>query len=417
MNIAVVGAGVSGLTCALGLGRQHNVTVFEAAGRPGGHAHTVDVRDGSSIIAIDTGFIVFNFVHYPLLSALFDSLGVRSQPSDMSFSVRCDESGFEFSGSSLNTFFAQRSNVLRPDTWRLLKDILRFNRDGTQSLKSGIEDHITVGDFAQQHGYSNVLLARYLLPLGGALWSCDTQTFRNFPMRFVLEFLRNHEMLQIGSRPAWRTVSGGSRHYVERLAGHLGSRLRLNQHVMGVARKGRGVEVCFTDGGRQTFDEAVLATHADTSLALLADAEDEERALLGTFPYQDNVVCLHSDTRVLPRTRRAWASWNYRIRKGGQDGTCVTYNMNKLQALESPTTFCVSLNQQEDLQPDQILHQETVRHPLFVPGRDKAQASHPKMIRRRGLSYCGAYWGFGFHEDGVRSAVSVCDAFGVERPF
>tara|TARA_B100000686_G_C16540851_1_gene837379 strand:+ start:81 stop:641 length:561 start_codon:yes stop_codon:yes gene_type:complete len=186
---------------------------------------------------------------------------------------------------------------------------------------------------------------------------------------------------------------------------------------MEVTRKGPGVEVGFTDGRRQTFDEVVLATHADTSLAMLANAEDEEQALLGTFPYQDNVVCLHSDTRVLPRTRRAWASWNYRIRKGDQGGTCVTYNMNRLQAIESRKTFCVSLNQQDDLQPDQILHQETVRHPLFVPGRDKAQACHSKMIRRKGLSYCGAYWGFGFHEDGVRSAVSVCDAFGVERPF
>ncbi len=417
LNIAVVGAGVSGLTCALGLGRQHNVTVLEAAGRPGGHAHTVEVHEDDSVIAIDTGFIVFNFEHYPLLSALFDSLGIRSQPSDMSFSVRCDESGFEFNGSSLNTFFAQRSNLLRPAAWRLMKDILRFNRDGTQSLQSGIEDDITVGDFAEQHGYSEFLLARYLLPLGGALWSCDTRTFRNFPMRFVLEFLRNHAMLQIGRRPIWRTVSGGSRHYVQRIADHLGSRLCLNQRVMEVTRKGPGVEVGFTDGRRQTFDEVVLATHADTSLAMLANAEDEEQALLGTFPYQDNVVCLHSDTRVLPRTRRAWASWNYRIRKGDQGGTCVTYNMNRLQAIESRKTFCVSLNQQDDLQPDQILHQETVRHPLFVPGRDKAQACHSKMIRRKGLSYCGAYWGFGFHEDGVRSAVSVCDAFGVERPF
>jgi len=417
VNIAVVGAGVSGLVCALGLGRYHSVTVFEAANRPGGHAHTVDVHDGSSSIVIDTGFIVFNFAHYPLLSALFDSLGVSSQPSDMSFSVRCDVTGFEFSGSNLNTFFAQRSNLLRPDGWRLLKDILRFNRDGKKSLEAGLEDQITVGDFARQYGYSDVLLDRYLLPLGGALWSCDTRTFRSFPMRFVLEFLRNHAMLQIGSRPVWRTVTGGSRHYVERIAQTLGSRLCLNRPVTQVLRSGKNVKLLFDEGGSEVFDEVVLATHADTSLALLPEAEEEERELLGTFPYQDNEVCLHTDTSVLPRTRRAWASWNYRIKEDVRAGTCVTYNMNKLQALESSQTFCVSLNQRKDLRPDSILHKEIVRHPLFVPGRDEAQARHAQMIRRRGLSYCGAYWGFGFHEDGVRSAALVCDAFGVERPF
>ena len=417
MNIAVVGAGVSGLVCALGLGRYHSVTVFETTNRPGGHAHTVDVHDGRCSFAIDTGFIVFNFAHYPLLSSLFDSLGVRSQPSEMSFSVRCDVTGFEFSGSNLNTFFAQRSNLLRPDGWRLLKDILRFNRDGKKSLEAGLEDQITVGDFARQYGYSDVLLDRYLLPLGGALWSCDTRTFRSFPMRFVLEFLRNHAMLQIGSRPVWRTVTGGSRHYVERIAQTLGSRLCLNRPVTQVLRSGKNVKLLFDEGGSEVFDEVVLATHADTSLALLPEAEEEERELLGTFPYQDNEVCLHTDTSVLPRTRRAWASWNYRIKEDVRAGTCVTYNMNKLQALESSQTFCVSLNQRKDLRPDSILHKEIVRHPLFVPGRDEAQARHAQMIRRRGLSYCGAYWGFGFHEDGVRSAALVCDAFGVERPF
>ena len=269
MNIAVVGAGVSGLVCALGLGRHHNVTVFETANRAGGHAHTVDVHDGRSSIAIDTGFIVFNFAHYPLLSALFDALDVKSQASDMSFSVRCDVTGFEFSGSNLNTFFAQRGNLLRAESWRLLKDILHFNRDGIKSLEGGLADQVTVGDFAKQHGYSDVLVDRYLLPLGGALWSCDTRTFRNFPMRFVLEFLRNHAMLQIGNRPVWRTVTGGSRHYVEQIAQALGSRLCLNRPVMQVLRSGQGVKLLFGGGDSQIFDEAVLATHADTSLSLI----------------------------------------------------------------------------------------------------------------------------------------------------
>lgn len=416
MKIAVVGAGVSGLVCALGLGREHDVVVFEGAGRSGGHAHTVVVNEQSRSVAIDVGFIVFNFAHYPHLSSLFDRLGVVSQPSDMSFSVRCDRTQFEFSGSNLNTFFAQRANLLRMDAWRLLFSIFRFNRIGQRMLQSPMSDQISVDEFTRQMGFDDVLVDRYLLPLGGALWSCSTDTFRQFPMKFFLEFLQNHQMLQLGDRPVWRTVVGGSQEYVQRLTALLGSRIRLGEAVKAVSRAADGVYVRVGNGSVERFDEVVLATHADTSLSLVSGADEEEQEMLGAFPYQDNSVCLHTDSRVLPKSRRAWASWNYRVRDTSSTHTCVTYNMNKLQALDSTQTYCVSLNQDNDIDPDKILHSQVVRHPLFTPGRDAVQANHARLIRRSRLSYCGAYWGFGFHEDGVRSALAVCDAFGVERP-
>jgi len=235
-------------------------------------------------------------------------------------------------------------------------------------------------------------------------------------MKFFLEFLQNHQMLQLGDRPVWRTVVGGSQEYVQRLTALLGSRIRLGEAVKEVSRAADGVYVRVENGSVERFDEVVLATHADTSLSLVSGADDEEQEMLGAFPYQDNSVCLHTDSRVLPKSRRAWASWNYRVRNTSSTHTCVTYNMNKLQALDSTQTYCVSLNQDNDIDPDKILHSQVVRHPLFTPGRDAVQANHGRLIRRSGLSYCGAYWGFGFHEDGVRSALAVCDAFGVERP-
>lgn len=416
MKIAVVGAGVSGLVCALGLSRKHEVTVLEAAARPGGHAHTAMVDDNGRSIGIDTGFIVFNYAHYPHLTKLFERFDVKSQPSDMSFSVRCDKTGFEFSGSNFDTFFAQRRNLLRPDAWRLLFAIFSFNRDAKQALQQGLSDQMSVADFAQMKGYSSALVERYLLPLGGALWSSSVESFSRFPIRFFLEFLNNHAMLQIGNRPLWRTVTGGSTEYVGKVAKTLGSRLRLDQSVRQIAREGNHVMLHVGHESPERFDEVVLATHADTALQLVADPEADEQQVLASFPYQDNVVNLHTDTRVLPRSTRAWASWNYRIPATSHSDGCVSYNMNKLQALDCETTYCVSLNQESQLDPKKILRREIVRHPMFIPGRDEAQARQSELIRRRGVSYCGAYWGFGFHEDGVRSALAVCDAFDVERP-
>ena len=416
-KIAVIGAGVSGLVAAYVLGQRHQVTVFEEKALPGGHAHTALLEDQGRKLAIDTGFIVFNTLNYPLLCRLFDMLDVRSHASDMSFSVHCEQSGFEYNGANLNKIFSQRHNLFRPAVWRMLLDILRFNKEARCRLNQTLSDDVTVGDFLSREHYSDSFLQRYLLPLGASIWSCDTAGFRRFPIRFVIEFLNNHSLLQLGGRPQWRTVTGSSRKYVEKLQNHLGERLRLGTSVHRVERQPHSVVVHWNNGQRETFDEVVMATHADTSMRTVADLDEEEIDVLGYFPYQENQACLHTDTRVLPKRKRTWASWNYRIPATDQQAVSVTYNINLLQGIDTPRTYCVSLNQNDSIDARQVIRSMRYRHPLFLPGRDIAQRNHAALLRRRGISYCGAYWGYGFHEDGVRSALSVCDAFEVEAPF
>ena len=416
MRIAVIGAGVAGLTAARVLGARHDVTVLEAGHYPGGHTNTIDVRDaraagGARTLAVDTGFIVFNEPNYPNLCRLFDALGVASRDSDMSFSVHCEKSGIEWNGSSLSQVFAQRSNLLRPSHWRMLADIVRFHREAPAAL-AGLADTVTVDAWLAREGYGRGFGERYLLPLGASLWSCSAERFGTFPMRFVIEFLHNHRMLQVEGRPVWKTVAGGSREYVKRLIAPFADRIRLNTPVAAVRRGAGGVTVRIADGSEERFDEVVMACHADQALRLLIDADDTERELLAAFPYQPNEAVLHTDTRLLPERRSAWASWNYRIPAHAQADVSVTYDMNMLQGLESDTTWCVSLNPGHAVDPAKVVRRIRYEHPLFTTGRAAAQARHAELIRRRGVSLCGAYWGFGFHEDGVRSALAVCAAFG-----
>ena len=303
-NIAVIGAGVSGLVAAYVLGQRHKVTVFEEKAQPGGHAHTALVEDQGRKLPVDTGFIVFNTQNYPLLCRLFDMLDIRSHASDMSFSVHCEQSGFEYNGTNINKIFSQRHNLGRPAVWRMLSDILRFNKEARDHLHQTLSDDVTVGDFLSRELYSDLFLKRYLLPLGASIWSCDTSRFSRFPMRFVIEFLNNHALLQVQGRPRWRTVTGGSRKYVEKLQNHLGARLRLGTSVHRVERQPHSVVVHWNNGQRETFDEVVMATHADTSMRTVADLDEEEFDILGYFPYQENQACLHTDTRVLPKKKR-----------------------------------------------------------------------------------------------------------------
>lgn len=411
MRIAVVGAGVSGLTAAWVLGRRHDVVLYEANDYAGGHAHTVRVSDDDGPVSVDTGFIVFNELNYPNLCRMFERLGVPSEKSNMSFSVHCEASGLEYNGTSLNKLFGQRRNLGRPAFWRMVTGILRFNRQAVRDFENGLPDDVTVADYVFRNGFSDTFIRHYLMPLGAALWSCDIETFSTFPMRFVIEFLHNHRMLQVEGRPVWRTVSGGSRVYVDKLLADYRGGIHLGTPVRSVARTARGATVRLGNGRSEEFDEVVLATHADQSARLLEAADARERETLMMFPYRRNRVTLHTDTTVLPDRTRIWAAWNYRIPRDQSRQTSVTYNMNILQNLSGRRTWCVSLNPDAPVDASKVLRRIDYDHPMFIPGRDAAQREHGSMVRRNRLSYCGAYWGFGFHEDGVRSALDVCAAF------
>jgi predicted NAD/FAD-binding protein len=413
MRIAVVGGGIAGLTAASVLHRRHEITLFEANPYVGGHTNTIDVPDEGRSVPVDTGFIVFNEINYPSLCRLFDAHDVVSQSSNMSFSVHCDRTGLEYNGTSFDTLFAQRRNVLRGTFWSMLADILRFNREAPRELERGLDDTVTVLDYLGSRNYNDSFAQHYLLPLGASLWSCDADRFSQFPIRFVIEFLHNHRMLQVNGRPQWRTVVGGSREYVKKLTKPFRDRIFTATPVSRVRRQARGVELTTTDGHSDVFDEVVLATHADQAAQMVADLDDTERQVLHFFPYQDNEVLLHTDTSVMPEVKKAWASWNYRIPEQVHGNVTVTYNMNLLQRLDSRRTYCVSLNQTARVDQRRVIRRIKYEHPLFIPGRAQAQAEHASLIRRRGVSYCGAYWGYGFHEDGVRSGLAVCDAFGM----
>ena len=403
MRIAVVGGGISGLVAARLLSRRHDVTVFEAGAYAGGHTNTVDVAYGGERHAIDTGFIVFNHKTYPSFTRLLEDLRVPSQETTMSFSVRSERDGFEYNGTSINALFAQRRNLLVPSFHRMVRDILAFNRDGI--AQAAALPNATVGEFLAAQRYSTRFRDHYLLPMGSSIWSCPPQTFLNFPMRFVMDFFNNHGMLQVQGRPVWRVVVGGSRSYVQALISSFQRRIRLNTPVRAIRRTDEGV-IIRTDAGLDQFHEVVIASHSDQALAMLEDPSPLERELLGSFPYQPNTAVLHTDASVLPRRRLAWAAWNYDM------GGMVTYNMNILQRLQSKYVFNVSLNPTTAIRPDRVLAEFRYDHPVYTTKRDGAQKQHDSVIRSNRTSFCGAYWGYGFHEDGVTSALRVGRAFG-----
>lgn len=412
MKLAIIGAGISGLTAAYRLDSQHDVTVFEANDYPGGHTNTVDVEVDGERQAIDTGFIVFNDWTYPNFIALLNELGVASQPTTMGFSVTDERSGLEYNGETLNSLFAQRRNILNPRFYRMLLDILRFNREAVSAIQNST-DELTVGEFLERQRYSRAFIDQYLLPMGAAIWSCPTGTFSEFPMRFIVEFYENHGLLSVVNRPTWRVVTGGSRTYVDALTARLRQPVRLNTPIAGVQRGPEGVIVQPRRGQPVRFDHLIMACHSDQALQILgADATAAEREVLGAFPYSRNVALLHTDIAALPRARRAWASWNYRLIQSAatQSSATVTYNMNILQRLQSRQTFCVTLNDDSRINPDKVLRRFEYHHPIFTSRRKTAQARHRELLTATHTSFCGAYWGNGFHEDGVNSALAVVDA-------
>jgi len=411
MRIAIIGTGISGMVAASLLHVKHDITVFEANDYIGGHTHTVDVELLGQNFAIDTGFIVCNDWTYPAFLRLMRELNVPLQPTEMGFSVRCDRTGIEYNGSSLNGVFTQRSNLWSPRFYRFLADVLRFNREAPRHLAQTSEE-MTVGEYLKQHNYCREFANWYLIPMGAAIWSCPTGTFEQFPIQFIIEFYKNHGLLQIWNRPQWRVVQGGSREYVQKLTSPYIDRIRLKCPVQEVTRNGDEVHVRHVQG-TDTFDEVIFACHSDQALRMLTDATVVEREVLAEFPYSTNVAVLHTDTRVLPSNPRAWASWNYHVRADRPDQSTLTYHMNMLQGIDAPAQFLVTLNEEDVIDPARVLGKFDYEHPIFTTRRAAAQRRHGELIRQQRLSYCGAYWGNGFHEDGVVSALAVCERFGI----
>ncbi|WP_256672465.1 FAD-dependent oxidoreductase [Pseudomonas sp. o96-267] len=459
MKIAIVGSGIAGLTCAYLLNRQHDIQVFEASDWIGGHTHTVDVEVQGRSYAIDTGFIVFNDWTYPNFVRLLGQVGVGFKPTEMSFSVSDPTTGVEYNGHDLNTLFAQRSNLLSPAFWGMLRDILRFNRQSLNDLANNrIDADTTLGQYLERNGYGRRFIEHYIVPMGSAIWSMSLADMLGFPLQFFVRFCKNHGLLSVSDRPTWQVIEGGSRSYVAPLTASFAERIRLNCPVSRVVRDQDGVTL-HSAAGSERFDKVIFACHSDQALALLDQASEKEWEILGALPYANNDVVLHTDTRLLPKRKLAWASWNYRL--GGPCGSlqsvasegqarrnparersllgvnehpepdlnaawpsavalqrsadqmaAVTYNMNILQGIDSDTTFCVSLNQTAAIDPSKILARFQYAHPQYSLAGTAAQARWEELLGAQHSYYCGAYWANGFHEDGVVSALRVARAFG-----
>lgn len=411
-RIAVIGAGISGLVAAHVLGRAHEVTVFEAAPRVGGHTNTIDVRVDGSLHHIDTGFIVFNEPNYPGFCKLLRQLDVASQPTDMSFSVQCARTGLEYQGSGLGGFFAQRANWLRPRHWGLLKQILAFNREAP-ALLDAPEDDRTLGQYLAEGGYGTALREQYIAPMAAALWSTAPEAVLDFPAHYFVQFFENHGFFRLRGRPSWRVIEGGSQRYVERLVASSSGSIRTGTPVRSVRRRDQAVEVSTEAHGTEVFDEAVLAVHSDQALALLGDPSDAEQAVLADVAYQPNEAILHSDASVMPSQRRAWSSWNYHVSAEEEGGATVTYWMNMLQSLPEAPPFFVTLNRTGAIDPRKVHRRIAYHHPRYDPAARAAQGRWSEINGVRRTWFCGAWWGWGFHEDGVQSALRVCEAFGM----
>ena len=414
MRIAIVGAGVSGLVAAHVLHGRHDVTLFDANDYAGGHTHTVRVETDGGAWDVDTGFIVCNDRNYPNFRRLLERLGVATQPSDMSFGVSDAAGRFEYNGASPNGLYAQRRHLVTPWFQRMVADLVRFNREARALLTDGRPPHAgpSLRAWLEERRYSRAFVERLIVPQAAAVWSADPRLLWSFPARFLVQFFDNHGMLGFRDRPSWRTVAGGSRRYVDAILAPLGERqVRLATPIERIARDADGVELTFAARAEpERFDHVVIATHSDQALRLLADPVERERELLGAIPYQRNDVTLHTDRALLPRRRRAWASWNYHLLEREIGRPTVTYLMNRLQSLDADRELLVTLNRDDDVRPEHVLRRFRYDHPVFTADGVAAQARwHELAAVSPRTSYCGAYWGWGFHEDGVVSALRACE--------
>jgi len=413
MRIAIVGAGVSGLVAAHLLAREHEVVLYEAGSYAGGHTNTIRVDTPHETHHVDTGFIVMNDRNYPNFTRLLSQLGVATQETNMSFSVKGEEEDFEYAGTPRG-LLCQPRNLVSPRFQRMIADLLRFNRELRRLLVRGEETGESLKDFLVRRRFSEVFIRRLIVPQVSAVWSADPRQISSFPVRFLAEFFSNHGMLGFRDRPRWATVTGGSTRYVEALTQPLRERLRLDSPVRSITRSEDHVEVTAVGQQAERYDQVVIAVHSDQALALLSDASEREHEVLGAIPYQRNEAVLHTDSTLLPRRRGARAAWNFHLLREPKPLSTVTYYMNHLQRLDADRDFCVTLNRSEAIDPEKIIRTISYSHPIFTPAGVAAQGRHGAIggLRTR-THYCGAYWGWGFHEDGVVSALRACEPFGV----
>lgn len=410
MRVAIIGSGISGLGAAWLLAREHEVTVFEANDYAGGHTHTHDIALGDANYRIDTGFIVCNPHHYPHFMRLLGALGVGTRETTMSFALRNEKSGLEYNATRLNTLFCQRRNLLSPRFWGMVRDILRFYREAA-NLLDGEGVGPSLEEYLEQHRYSDAFRDDHLLPMASALWSSPSRQILQFPARYLVQFMANHCMLQTSGRPPWRVVEHGSKTYVEAWQRLCAARLRLSTPVRTVRRDAGDVQIS-SSAGDERFDQVIFACHSDQALRLLGDASDRERDILGAIRFQDNETVLHTDVRLLPRNRNAWAAWNALVLDGVQSTCTVTYDMNLLQGIAAPETFCVTLNCSDRIDPARILKRMNYQHPVYTAASVNAQSRRHEINGQNRTWFAGAYWGWGFHEDGMRSAVEVAAGLG-----
>jgi predicted NAD/FAD-binding protein len=417
-KIAVIGSGIAGLSAAWLLSKQHQVTVYEAGDHLGGHANTLEVVTAEGPVAVDTGFIVYNEQNYPNLTALYHHLGVGTDPTEMSFALSLNDGAYEYAGSGVGGFFGQKKNLLKPRHWQLLCDVARFFRTARQRIDS-VPEGMTLGDFLELENYSPAFIEDHIIPMGAAIWSTSMCEMLGFSARSFVDFYANHGMLQFQDRPAWRTVSGGSQAYVQKLVADAGFEVQISNGVESIVRHPNYVRVTDTHGAVRPFDHVVVATHADQALKLLDVPDPQEERLLGSFSYQTNRAVLHRDPRWMPHRRRLWSSWNYlKTQKGPETELCVSYWMNRLQVLSTSTDFFLTLNPQNEIHPKAVDADIEYQHPVFDREAVAAQKQLWALQGARRTWFCGSYFGYGFHEDGIQSGMAVAEALGgVRRPW
>jgi len=412
-KIAIIGSGISGLTAAYLLNRKCDITVFEKEKRLGGHTATIDFDLNNKAYSIDTGFIVYNDWTYPNFIKLMAQLGVDTQETSMGFSVSCQNTGLEYAGNSFNALFAQRANLVSLSFLRMIRDILRFNREAERDLaQHSISKDMTLGEYLDKNKYSEAFCHQYLVPMGAAIWSASLAAMKDFPVYFFVEFFHNHGLLNVFNRPQWRVIKGGSKQYIEPLTREFKDNIVLDADIESIERVDGRVKISFAEQAPQYFDQVVIATHSDQALALLKDPSREEADVLGAIGYQDNSVVLHYDESVLPDNKRTWSSWNYLLGASDNALPVVSYNMNILQGIEDDKTFSVTLNADEIIDPAKVIGRYRYAHPQFTLDAEQAKHRWADINGVQNTWFCGAYWANGFHEDGVCSALRVAEQFG-----